>query len=75
MVLWRWRPSGALGEVRLAGDQAWDETVVDFKAFDINVDQGLYRLYLPYPRTNQILRYDPTADGGGFSPPAPYFIS
>ena len=73
--LWRWRPSGALGEVRLAGDQAWDETVVDFQAFDINVDQGLYRIYVPYPRTSQILRYDPTADGGGFSPPAPYFIS
>ena len=73
--LWRWRPSGALGEVRLAGDQVWDETVVDFQAFIINLDQGLYRIYVPYPKTSQILRYDPTADGGGFSPPAPYFIS
>jgi hypothetical protein len=73
--LWRWRPSGALGEVRLSGEQVWDETVVDFEAFIINLDQGLYRLYVPYPKTRQILRYDPTADGGGFSPPAPYFIS
>ncbi|MEA2676355.1 MAG: hypothetical protein QOJ81_496 [Chloroflexota bacterium] len=73
--LWRWRPSGALGEVRLSGEQVWDETVVDFEAFIINVDQGLYRIYVPYPKTSQILRYDPTADGGGFSAPAPYFIS
>ena len=73
--LWRWRPSGVLGEVRLSGDAVWDETVVDFQTFIINLDQGLYRIYVPYPRTRQILRYDPTADGGGFSPPAPYFIS
>ncbi|HUP82982.1 MAG TPA: hypothetical protein VM284_02210 [Candidatus Limnocylindria bacterium] len=74
-ALWRWRPSGALGEVRLSGEQKWDETVVDFQAFIINPDQGLYRIYVPYPNTSQILRYDPTADGGGFSAPAPYFIS
>jgi hypothetical protein len=73
--LWRWRPSGALGEVRLSGEQVWDETVVDFQAFIINPDQGLYRIYVPYPKTSQILRYDPTADGGGFSVPVPYFIS
>jgi hypothetical protein len=73
--LWRWRPSGALGEIRLSGDQVWDETVVDLQAFIIDLDQGLYRIYVPYPKTSQILRYDPTADGGGFSPPAPYFIS
>jgi hypothetical protein len=73
--LWRWRPSGALGEVRLSGEQEWDETVADVQAFIINLEQGLYRIYVPYPRTSQILRYDPTADGGGFSAPAPYFIS
>jgi hypothetical protein len=73
--LWRWRPSGALGQVRLSGDQVWDETVVNIECFVINPDQGLYRIYVPYPKTSQILRYDPTADGGGFSAPAPYFIS
>ena len=73
--LWRWRPSGALGPVRLAGDQVWDATVVNIQAFVINPDQGLYRIYVPYPASSQILRYDPTADGGGFSAPAPYFIS
>ena len=73
--LWRWRPSGALGPVRLAGDQVWDATVVNIQCFVINPDQGLYRIYVPYPKTSQILRYDPTADGSGFSAPAPYFIS
>jgi hypothetical protein len=73
--LWRWRPSGALGEVRLSGDQVWDDSVVDIQTFVINPDQGLYRIYVPYPASSQILRYDPTADGGGFSAPAPYLIS
>ena len=73
--LWRWRPSGALGEVRLSGEPVWDEAVVGIQTFVINPDQGLYRIYVPYPASSQILRYDPTADGGGFSAPAPYFIS
>jgi hypothetical protein len=73
--LWRWRPSGALGEVRLSGAPVWDESVVGIDTFVINPDQGLYRIYVPYPASSQILRYDPTADGGGFSAPAPYFIS
>ncbi len=29
---------------------------------------------MPYPASSQILRYDPTADGSGFSVPAPYFV-
>ncbi len=73
--LWRWRPSGALGEVRLSGEPVWDDAVVDIQTFVINPDQGLYRIYVPYPANSQILRYDPTADGGGFSAPAPYLIS
>ena len=48
--------------------------VVDVETFVINPDQGLYRLYVPYPASSQILRYDPTADGSGFSVPAPYFL-
>jgi hypothetical protein len=77
--LWRWRPSdtqggGTLGDVRLAGDQTWGPDVVDVETFVINPDQGLYRLYVPYPEQQQILRYEPTADGSGFSAPAPYFV-
>ena len=79
-ALWRWRPSddvggGTLGQISVAGDQQWGEDVVDIETFAINADQGLYRLYVPYPPSGQILRYDPTADGGGFSAPAPYFVS
>jgi hypothetical protein len=78
--LWRWRPSdtvggGTLGQVNVAGEQVWDDNVVDIETFVINTDQGLYRLYVPFPPTNQILKYDPTADGGGFSAPTPYFVS
>ncbi|MEP7158830.1 MAG: hypothetical protein ABI797_05345 [Chloroflexota bacterium] len=79
-ALWRWRPSdseggGTLGPIRVAGEQVWDESVVDFETFVINSDLGFYRIYVPYPQTSQVLRYDPTADGSGFSAPAPYFVS
>jgi hypothetical protein len=78
--LWRWRPfdtegGGTLGPIRIAGEQVWDESVVDFETFVINADTGFYRIYVPYPQTSQVLRYDPTADGSGFSAPAPYFVS
>ena len=77
--LWRWRPSdaqggGTLGQVRVAGDQVWGADVVDIETFVINADQGSYRIYVPYPAQQQILRYEPTADGSGFSAPAPYFV-
>ncbi len=78
-ALWRWRPSdslggGTLGQVRVSGEQVWNDNVVDLETFVINPDQGLYRLYLPFPATSQVLRYDPTADGSGFSAPTPYFV-
>ena len=79
-ALWRWRPSdavgsGTLGPVRVAGDQVWEESVVDFETFVLNAEQpDLYRIYVPYPAENQVLRYEPTADGSGFSVPAPYFV-
>lgn len=77
-ALWRWRPSddqgaGTLGEVRVAGEESWTQ-VTDVETFVINADQGLYRMYVPYPPTSQILRYEPTADGSGFLAPAPYFV-
>jgi hypothetical protein len=71
-ALWRWRPSdtlggGTLGQISVAGEQVWGSDVVDIETFLINPDQGLYRLYVPYPPTGQYCKYDPTADGGGFS--------
>jgi hypothetical protein len=77
--LWRWRPSddeggGTLGAVRVSGDQQWAADLADIGAFVINPEQGLYRLYVPHPASSQILRYDPAADGSGFSPPTAYFV-
>ena len=66
---------GTLGQVSVGGDQVWGDSLVDIETLVINPDQGLYRLYVPYPATSQILRYDPTADGSGFSAPNPYFVS
>ena len=79
-ALWRWRPSdavggGTLGQINVGGTQTWGSEVPDIETFVINSDQGLYRLYVPYPPESQILRYDPTADGSGFSAPNPYFVS
>ena len=48
--------------------------VVDLATFVINAAEGTYRLYVPYPAGSQILRYEPTADGSGFSVPGPYFL-
>lgn len=77
--LWRWRPSdalggGTLGQIRVTGDQVWGPDVVDLATFVINAAEGTYRLYVPYPAGSQILRYEPTADGSGFSIPGPYFL-
>jgi hypothetical protein len=77
--LWRWRPSddagaGTLGSIRVTGDQDWSRDVPDIGTFMVNPDQGLYRLYVPHPPSNQILRYEPVGDGSGFSPPTPYFV-
>ena len=78
--LWRWRPSdtqggGTLGQIIVTGDQTWGPDVVDIATFVINAAEGTYRLYVPYPAGSQILRYEPTADGSGFSAPGPYFLA
>jgi hypothetical protein len=77
--LWRWRPSdqvggGTLGSISVSGEQAWGDDMVDLRTFLTNPDLGLYRLYVPHPASNQILRYEPTAANSGFSPPTPYFV-
>jgi hypothetical protein len=78
--LWRWRPAdeaggGTLLSMRVAGEEAWGQDVVDIRTFLVNPDQGLYRLYVPHPTSAQILRYEPVADGSGFLEPNPYFVS
>lgn len=75
--LWRWRSSGGgtLGQIRVSGDQQWGPDVVDIATFLIDAEQSQYRLYVPHPTSRQILRYEPVADGSGFRPPTPYFVS
>ena len=78
-ALWRWRPSdsqgnGTLGSIRVGGDTAWGHDVPDIGTFVINADRGLYRLYVAYPPSSQILRYEPVADGSSFIAPTPYFL-
>ncbi len=78
--LWRWRPSdaeggGTLGSIRVGGDQQWGRDMADIATFLVDAERGLYRLYVPHPPSRQILRYEPAADGSGFSAPTPYFVS
>ncbi|HUR15946.1 MAG TPA: hypothetical protein VMZ33_01555 [Candidatus Limnocylindrales bacterium] len=79
-LLWRWRPSdtsggGTLGQINVGGDPDFGGDLADIETFLINPDQGLYRLYVPNPASGQVLKYEPTADGSGFSVPNPYFVS
>ncbi|HUG48201.1 MAG TPA: hypothetical protein VMP67_07280 [Candidatus Limnocylindria bacterium] len=72
--LWRWRTSDTLGDMEVSGDQQWGPDVVDLATFLIDAEQSQYRLYVPHPTSNQILRYEPVADGSGFRAPTPYFV-
>jgi hypothetical protein len=79
-ALWRWRPSdasgaGTLDSIRVSGEQQWGRDVVDLATFLIDAERSQYRLYVPHPSSRQILRYEPAADGSGFSAPTPYFVS
>lgn len=78
--LWRWRPSdtggrGTLSQYPVGGDTKWGADVADFATFLVNSDSGLYNLYVVDPAADQILRYQPTADGGGFSQPSDYLAA
>jgi hypothetical protein len=78
--LWRWRPSddqgrGTLGPVRLGGDVAWGNDIVDVGTYVVDPEQGLYNLYVADPSSRQILRYPPLADGSGFSTPSGFLAA
>jgi hypothetical protein len=79
---WRWRPSnrrgrGTLAPLRTAGDVRWGDDVTDIGTYlrPGQTTGGLYNLYVADPSSNQILRYEPTADGSGFSAPTDYLIT
>ncbi len=80
--LWRWRPSddtgrGTLGPVLLSDDVAWGADIIDINTFLLpnQSEDGLYRLYVTDPSSDQILSYQPTADGSGFSTPSDYLAA
>ncbi|MDQ3553029.1 MAG: hypothetical protein M3395_01260 [Chloroflexota bacterium] len=80
--LWRWRPSddtgrGTLGSVAVSDDVAWGDDIIDINTFLLpnQAEDGLYRLYVTDPSSNQILSYQPTADGSGFSTPSDYLAA
>jgi hypothetical protein len=80
--LWRWRPSddtgrGTLGPVIVSDDVAWGDDIIDINTFLLpdQAEDGLYRLYVTDPSSEQILSYQPTADGSGFSSPSDYLAA
>ncbi|MDQ3448074.1 MAG: hypothetical protein M3432_02700 [Chloroflexota bacterium] len=80
--LWRWRPSddtgqGTLLPVQVSDDVAWGDDIIDINTFLLprQAEDGLYRLYVTDPSSDQILSYSPTADGSGFSTPADYLAA
>ncbi len=78
--LWRWRPSdevgnGTLGPLIVAGDVEWGDDVVDIGTFLLAGEAEAYNLYVADPSSDQILRYQPTGDGSGFSAPTDYLAA
>jgi hypothetical protein len=70
-VLWRWRPTdlkgkGTLARVRVDEASTWGADVIGIGAYVRRIEDGLYNLYVIDPSEQQILRYSPAADGGGF---------
>ncbi|HYK95236.1 MAG TPA: hypothetical protein VE011_05120 [Candidatus Dormibacteraeota bacterium] len=75
-VVWRWRPANATGKGTITrvqpvtGAASWGNDVLAIGTFIRDAEQNLYNLYVVDPSQQQILRYSPAADGGGF-PGAP----
>ncbi|HEY8238555.1 MAG TPA: hypothetical protein VIF63_03890, partial [Candidatus Limnocylindrales bacterium] len=70
-VMWRWQPANATGKgtitrVRVQGASEWGDDILGIGTFLRNRDDNLYNLYVVDPSAQQILRYSPAADGGGF---------
>jgi hypothetical protein len=70
-VLWRWRPADATGKgtlvrVNVNGSSSWGDDIRGFGTFLRDEARSLYNLYVVDPSEQQILRYSPSADGGGF---------
>ena len=74
-VVWRWRPAnpngkGTITRVRVAGASEWGDDVLAIGTFLRDSEANLYNFYVIDVSDEQIKRYSPAADGGGF-PAAP----
>ncbi len=74
-VVWRWRPANTTGKgtitrVRVSGASEWGADVLAVGTFIRDSEANLYNFYVVDVSAEQILRYSPAADGGGF-PAAP----
>jgi len=76
-VVWRWRPSDALGHgtttlVKVAGAAGWGDDIAAVGTFVRSATEGLYNLYVVDPSEQNILAYSAARDGSGFpSSPQP----
>jgi hypothetical protein len=78
--LWRWRPSddtgrGTLSQMRVGGEDAWGDDILDLDTFLLPDEEEEYRLYVVDPSSSQILSYPPLGDGSGFGTPSDYLTS
>jgi hypothetical protein len=76
-VVWRWRPANTTGKGTLnrfpsgvSGSSEWGNDVIAIGTFIRDSEANLYNFYVVDVSAQQILRYSPAADGGGF-PAAP----
>jgi hypothetical protein len=70
-VVWRWRPAnptgkGTITKVRVQGASEWGDDVLAIGTFIRDSEANLYNFYVVDESQQQVLRYSPAADGGGF---------
>ena len=70
-VIWRWRPANASGKgtitrVGVRGASEWGDDIRAIGTFIRDSEANLYNLYVVDPSAQQMLRFSPAADGGGF---------
>jgi hypothetical protein len=79
-VIWRWRPANQSGEgtirrIRVNGAAEWGDDISAIGTFIRDAEANLYNFYVVDPSAQQILRYSPAADGGGFPAPPNQWLS
>ena len=81
-VVWRWRPANTSGKGTLnrfssgvSGSSEWGDDVLAIGTFLRDREANLYNFYVIDESAQQILRYSPAADGGGFPNPPTKWLS